>query len=187
MTFQPQLKVLSEEQVQQIHRAALDILGKTGVLVKAPAARELLRRAGAVVDESSMICRIPAGLIEAALKKAPSEFTIYARNPKFDVRVSTDRLHYEPMIGRLNCFEYESGQTHRTTLKDVGELVKLADALPSYHLLHSGAIMPQIEGVPIRATHAYGYLESVRNSSKPIKTTSRERIMAQDCLILRSP
>ena len=64
----------------------------------------------------------------------------------------------------------------------MGHLVKLADALPSYHLLHSGAIMPQIDGVPIRATHVYGYLESVRNSSKVIKATSRERIMAEDCL-----
>ena len=86
------------------------------------------------------------------------------------------------MIGRLNCYDYESGKTHLTTLKDVGHLVKLADYLSCYHLLHSGAIMPRIDKVQIRATHVYGYLESVRNSSKPVKATSRERIMAEDCL-----
>jgi trimethylamine--corrinoid protein Co-methyltransferase len=182
MTFTPTLRVLSEEQVQRIHRAALDILWNTGVLVKAPAARELLRRAGAAADEATMICRLPADLVETALKKAPAEFTVHGRNPRHDVHVSTRDLHYEPMIGRLNCYEYATGKTHRTTLRDVGELVRLADALPSYHLLHSGAIMPQIDGVPIRATHVYGYLESVRNSSKPVKATSRERIMAEDCL-----
>ena len=182
MTFAPRLNVLSDEQIRLIHRAALDILWKTGVLVKAPAARALLRQAGAAVDEDSMICRLPADLVEGTLKKAPAEFTVYGRNPKHDVHVSTKALHYEPMIGRLNCFEYDTGRTHRTTLRDVGELVKLADALPSYHLLHSGAIMPQIEGVPIRATHVYGYYESVRNSSKPVKATSRERGMAEDCL-----
>jgi trimethylamine--corrinoid protein Co-methyltransferase len=182
MTFAPRLSVLSDEQVRLIHRAALDILWKTGVLVKAPSARALLRQAGAAVDEESMICRLPADLVEGALKKAPGDFTVYARNPKNDVRVSTGALHYEPMIGRLNCYEYATGRTHRTSLRDVGELVKLADALPSYHLLHSGAIMPQIEGVPIRATHVHGYLQSVRNSSKVVKATSRERIMAEDCL-----
>ena len=182
MPFQPRLKVLSDEQIQRIHRAALDILWNTGVLVKAPSARELLRKAGARVDETSMVCRIPAEIVEAALAKAPRSFTVYARDPRHDVHVSTEALHYEPMIGRLNCFEYETGRTHRTTLADVGELVKLADALPSYHLLHSGAIMPQIDGVPIRATHVYGYLESARNSTKPIKATSRERVMAEDCL-----
>ena len=173
---------VSEEQTYDIHQAALEILWNTGVLVKAPAARDLLRKAGAWVDDETSLCRIPAYIIEEALQRAPSSFTVYARNPVNDVDVSTGSVHYEPMIGRLNCYDYASGTTHRTTLEDVGHLVKLADALPSYHLLHSGAIMPQIDGVPIRATHVYGYLESVRNSSKVIKATSRERILAEDCL-----
>ena len=182
MKSKPQLTVLSEEQIYSIHQAALEILWETGVLVKAPAARDLLRKAGARVDDETSLCRIPGYIIEEALQRAPSSFTVHARNPDNDVHVSTQAVHYEPMIGRLNCYDYGTGLTHRTTLEDVGQLVKLADALPSYHLLHSGAIMPQIDGVPIRATHVYGYLESVRNSSKVVKATSRERIMAEDCL-----
>lgn len=183
MNFQPELKVLSDEQIYAIHQAALEILWNTGVLVKAPAARDLLRRAGARVDDQTMLCRIPGYIIEEALKRAPSSFTVYARNPAHNVHVSTRALHYEPMIGRLNCYDYTTGTTHRTTLQDVADLIKLADALPSCHLLHSGAIMPQIEGVPIlRTTHVHGYLASVRNSSKVIKATSRERILAEDCL-----
>ena len=166
MNVQPQLRVLSDEQVQEIRKTALSILWGTGVQVKAPQALELLGKAGAVVDEESTICRIPSSVVEKALRRAPSSFTIYARNPDHNVEVSTEALHIEPMIGRLNCFDYRSGKTHRTTLQDVADLVKLADALPCYHLLHSGAIMPQIEGVPIRATHVYGYRESVRNSAK---------------------
>jgi trimethylamine--corrinoid protein Co-methyltransferase len=182
MQFRPELKVLTDEQVYRIHQAALEILWNTGVLVKAPAARVLLRQAGALVDEETMLCRIPGYVIEEALKRAPSSFTVYARNPKHNVHVSTRSLHYEPMIGRLNCHDYVTGTTHRTTLEDVGHLVKISDALPSYHLLHSGAIMPQIAGVPVRATHVHGYLASVRNSSKVVKATSRERILAEDCL-----
>jgi trimethylamine--corrinoid protein Co-methyltransferase len=182
MRFQPELKVLSDEQVYRIHQAALEILWDTGVLVKAPAARVLLRQAGALVDEATTLCRIPSYVVEEALKRAPSSFTVYARNPKHNVHVSTRSLHYEPMIGRLNCYDYVTGTTHRTTLEDVGHLVKIADALPHYHLLHSGAIMPQIAGVPVRATHVHGYLASVRNSSKVVKATSRERILAEDCL-----
>jgi trimethylamine---corrinoid protein Co-methyltransferase len=153
MKFQPELKVLSDEQIYDIHQAALEILWKTGVLVRAPAARDLLRRAGAWVDDETGLCRIPGYVVEEALKRAPSSFTVYAREPANDVHVSTRAVHYEPMIGRLNSYDYATGTTHRTTLKDVGDLVRLADALPSYHLLHSGAIMPQIDGVPIRATH----------------------------------
>ncbi|MFH1929393.1 MAG: trimethylamine methyltransferase family protein [Chloroflexota bacterium] len=182
MQFRPELRVLSDEQVYDIRQAALDILWNTGVLVKAPAARALLRQAGAWIDEQTMLCRIPGYIVEEALNRAPSSFTLYARNPAYNVHVSTRSLHYEPMIGRLNCYDYSTGTSHRTTLEEVEQLVKLADALPSYHLLHSGAIMPQIDGVPIRATHVHGYLASVRNSSKVIKATSRERVLAEDCL-----
>lgn len=182
MAYQPELRVLSAEQIHDIHRAALEILWNTGVLVKAPAARKLLRQAGAFVDDETMLCRIPGYIVEEALKRAPSSFTVHARNPENDVHVSTKALHYEPMIGRLNCYDYDTGTTHRTTLEDVEHLVKISDAMPHYHLLHSGAIMPQIDGVPIHATHVYGYLESVRNSSKVIKATSREGQLAEDCL-----
>lgn len=182
MGFEPQLKVLSDEQIYDVHQAALQILWNTGVLVKSAVARRLLTEAGAAVDEERMVCRIPPYVVEEALRRAPSSFTVYARNPENDVSVSTGALHIEPMIGRLNCYDYESGQTRRTTLEDVAHLIKLADALPTYHLLHSGAIMPQIEGVPIRATHVYGYLESIRNCSKVVKATSREQILAEDCL-----
>ena len=184
MNLRPALKVLSDEQIYTIHQAALEILWHTGVLVKAPAARALLRRAGAWVNDETMLCRLPGYIVEEALQRAPSSFTVYARNPAHNVHVSTQSLHYEPMIGLLNCYDYVTGTTHRTTLEDVGHLIKLADALPSCHLLHSGAIMPQIEGVPIPVTHVYGYLESVRHSSKVIKATSRARILAEDCLRL---
>jgi len=99
--FRPELRVLSEEQVYDIRQAALDILWNTGVLVKAPAARALLRQAGAWIDEQTMLCRIPGYIIEEALNRAPSSFTLYARNPAHNVHVSTRSLHYEPMIGRL--------------------------------------------------------------------------------------
>lgn len=182
MRFQPTLKVLSDEQIDRIHRAALEMLMNPGVLVKSEEARGLLKQAGAAVDEETMICRIPGDVVEEAMKSAPSSFTVYARNPANDVHVSTTSVHIEPMIGRINCYDYATGEARPTTLKDVGDLIKIADAMPNYHLLHSGAIMPQIEGIPIRATHAYGYLESVRNSTKPVKATSREKVMAEDCL-----
>lgn len=182
MGFTPTMRVLSDEQVYDIHNAALQILWQTGVLVKSEEARRLLAAAGARVDEETMTCHIPAYVVEEALKRAPSSFTVYARNPNNNVHVSTKALHIEPMIGRINCFDYKTGTTHPTTLDDVGHLIKIADALPHYHLLHSGAIMPQIDGISIRTTHVHGYLQSVRNSSKVIKATSRERILAEDCL-----
>ncbi len=92
------------------------------------------------------------------------------------------RVYIEPMIGRLNILDLETGQRRHTTLSDVADLIKLSDALESYSGPHSGAIMPHIEGVPDAVAHVNGYLTSVRNSSKIIKGSCRGKKVAQDCI-----
>jgi trimethylamine--corrinoid protein Co-methyltransferase len=86
------------------------------------------------------------------------------------------------MIGRINIIDIETGEKRRTTLEDVGNLIKLCDYLNNYNILHSGAIMPKIEGVPDGTSHVYGYLQSTSNSSKVIKGSGRGEQVAEDCL-----
>jgi trimethylamine--corrinoid protein Co-methyltransferase len=176
------LKILTEEQIRAIHQTALDLLHKTGVAVKEPRARRYLREAGASVDEASLRVRIPPDVVEAALKQAPSRFTVHARVPARTVAVDYQRLHIEPMIGRLNILDHETGRRRRTNLQDVANLVRVADAMEHYHLIHSGAIMPSIEGVPLHASHVHGYLASVRNTGKVVKGSPRGRATAEDCI-----
>ena len=44
----PQLKLLNEEQIQQVHRYALHILSETGVRVDTPSVIEMLKKTGQV-------------------------------------------------------------------------------------------------------------------------------------------
>ena len=46
-TWQPRLRMLSDDQIQAIHHASLDILSQTGLVMKNEAARRLLLGAGA--------------------------------------------------------------------------------------------------------------------------------------------
>ncbi|MBS3813737.1 trimethylamine methyltransferase family protein, partial [Candidatus Bipolaricaulota bacterium] len=48
-----QLQLVSPEQVNKIHEAALTILEEKGILVEEPATRELLSDGGCEVDEES--------------------------------------------------------------------------------------------------------------------------------------
>ena len=130
--------------------------------------------------------RIPSYLVEEAIQSAPKTFTLYGREPKFKVTLEGRRVYYEPMIGRLNIFDMDTKTRRRTNLEDVGNLVRVADYLEHYTLLHSGAIMPQIEGVPDKMTHVYGYYTSVKNSSKVIKGVVRGKQRAKDCIRMAS-
>ncbi len=180
------LKVLSEEQIERIHEGALLLLRETGVVVKEPRGRRYFAEAGASVDEDQERVRIGSEIIEAAVKLAPSSFTVHARDPKNNVKVDYQQLHIEPMIGRLNILDLETGERRRTSIDDVGNLVRVADAMENFHLLHSGAIMPSIEGVPMHGSHVHGYLRSLQNTSKVVKCSPRGRQTAEDCIRMAS-
>ena len=179
-----QIKILSDDQIEQIHLSALSILWRTGVEVREDQAFEILKKAGCPTN--GKMVRIPSHLVEEAVRLAPKTFMLYGRDPNFKVTLEGRKVYYEPMIGRLNTLDLETGARRRTTLEDVGKLVRVADALEHYTLLHSGAIMPHIEGVPDEVSHVHGYLTSVKNSSKVIKGVVRGKEKARDCIRMAS-
>ena len=179
-----QVKILSDDQIEQIHLSALSILWRTGVEVREDQAFEILKKAGCPTN--GKMVRIPSHLVEEAVRLAPKTFMLYGRDPNFKVTLEGRKVYYEPMIGRLNTLDLETGARRRTTLEDVGKLVRVADALEHYTLLHSGAIMPHIEGVPDEVSHVHGYLTSVKNSSKVIKGVVRGKEKARDCIRMAS-
>jgi len=179
-----QLKFLNQDQIYDTYLAALDILQNTGVRVREGSVLKVLKGVGCLVDGE--IAKMSTYLVEDAIRKAPSRFTIYGRGPNTKVRMEDRRVHFQPMIGRLNILDAKTKKKRRTTLQDVTNLIKIADALPNYHILHSGAVMPHIEGIPDEVSHIYGYLASVKNSSKVIKGTCRGRNKAIDCIRMAS-
>lgn len=180
--FGGQLEILSADDVYRIHQNAMRILEYIGVKVHEPAAFNLLKDAGAEVDEKSRVVRIPEYLVKDMIKKAPSGFILYARSSKYDVHIEKRRVFYGPMIGRKNILDLKTGERRPTNAIDVVDLMRLADALQTYRLIHSGAVMPHIEGVPDEIVHVQGYYISAKNCSKVIKATARGKQRAKDCL-----
>jgi trimethylamine--corrinoid protein Co-methyltransferase len=178
------IKFLSDEDIEQIHLSSLSILWRIGVEVREEQAFKLLQKAGC--STNGLRVRIPAHLVEESARLAPKTFTLYGRDPEFKIVQEGRRVFYEPMIGRLNFLDSETGERRRTTLQDVCNLVRIADSLEHYTLLHSGAIMPHIEGVADQVAHVHGYLASVRNSSKVIKGVVRGKQKARDCIRMAS-
>jgi trimethylamine--corrinoid protein Co-methyltransferase len=179
-----QIRLLSDDEIEQIHRGALSILWRTGVEVWEEQAFDILQKAGCPTDGKRI--RIPSSLVEEAVRLAPKAFTLYGRDPNFKVTLEGRKIFYEPMIGRLNILDLETSVRRRTTLDDVEKLIRVADALEHYTLLHSGAIMPHIEGIPDEVAHVYGYFASVKNSSKVIKGVVRGKQRAKDCIRMAS-
>ncbi|MSP82833.1 MAG: hypothetical protein EXQ94_07855 [Alphaproteobacteria bacterium] len=74
----PPMAIASTEQIETIHRAALDVLEDIGMEILLPEARDILEKAGAKVD-GAMVW-IGREIVEAAIGTAPEDFTFHARN-----------------------------------------------------------------------------------------------------------
>ncbi len=57
----PQIRYLSTDQIETLHRATLNILERTGVVFHEPEAVDILRQAGALVSNDNRV-RIPSHL-----------------------------------------------------------------------------------------------------------------------------
>jgi trimethylamine:corrinoid methyltransferase-like protein len=76
-TLRPGVRMLSDEQLQTIHYTSLDILARTGIVMKHQAARRTLLDAGAW--ESGDRIRIPEHVVNGAIGSAPSRILLHNR------------------------------------------------------------------------------------------------------------
>jgi trimethylamine--corrinoid protein Co-methyltransferase len=117
-------KLISEDEVERIHLAALKLLETVGVRCQVAEARELFARAGAIIDESDGRVRLGRDIVEAALKTVPSCLTLTPRNPAHAVRLGGADMTTAAVLGPPHCADLVRGR--RTgTLADLSELLKL--------------------------------------------------------------
>ncbi|MCX6909084.1 MAG: trimethylamine methyltransferase family protein, partial [Verrucomicrobia bacterium] len=84
-----QYSYLSEPEKERIHRDSLRILAEIGVKFHSARARQILTRAGAKVDDTSRVARIPAELVEQAARAGKA---IVLQKPLALTLVEADRI-----------------------------------------------------------------------------------------------
>lgn len=123
-----QYRPLSEEQIQEIHQASLNLLEQVGVHVANEQALALYRQGGARIEGQRV--RIPPALVEAALASAPAEVLLAGRDPGQDVVLAGRRVYAGTGGSPTMVLDPGAGRTRPATLQDLAGLVRLADALP---------------------------------------------------------
>ena len=97
----PALTILNPEQIEQIHLATLQVLAGTGIQVSHPKALGLLYDSGAKVEGNRV--RIPATMVEAAIKQSPSHFNLGKRGGEKAIDLQEAKSWYG---AGLDCVDY---------------------------------------------------------------------------------
>lgn len=123
------LNILTDDDLEQIHSATLEILQRTGVFVEDDAAREVLHGAGAVVDPKNNVVCIPPHLVEEAVRSAPSKFIACGRTPEKDVVLESNRVTFTNFGEGIVIRDIQTGELRETTKDDARDAARLIDAL----------------------------------------------------------
>ncbi len=124
----PPLKILSDTQVEYIHSATLEVLEKTGVKLESDRALKLLKENGCIVNTGTKTARFPGWLVEESIRKAPSSFSVRARIPEDDLRISLSNLYFMPAAG-AKLHDENTGGLSVATLEQNNQGVKICDGL----------------------------------------------------------
>ncbi|MGD2096820.1 MAG: trimethylamine methyltransferase family protein [Desulfobacterales bacterium] len=128
--FKPKLQVINEDQIKQIHLAALEVLERTGIKMTHPRGLELLDGAGARVDGDRV--RFPGWLVEDAIRKAPSRVVLGNRKGRRAVVLEGDTSWFGPSLDCIDYLDPITDERSRFTSEHCRITATLADALPNF-------------------------------------------------------
>ncbi|MCS7010425.1 MAG: trimethylamine methyltransferase family protein, partial [Anaerolineales bacterium] len=163
------LEVLTPEEVRKIHDATLWIIEKVGIRFPSRKALEIWAAHGAEVDHERMIVRARPELIEQALKTCPPAYTLCARDPSQDLPLDGNHV----FVGTDGCgvevLDVETGARRTSTLRDVAEIARVADATPEV-AFHWVPVSAQDMPPETRSLHELKVIWE--NSTKHVQTES---------------
>ncbi len=171
------LSVLSEDQVQAIHRAALCVLRDTGMRVLDATARERFRTAGATVTD--LMVRLDPEMVETHLKTVPASFTLAARNPAHSLRFGGTDMVFASVGGPAYVMDNARGR-REGTLAEMEDYLRLIQVLNVIQQEGGGPFEPM--DLPAHTRHLDIYSAQIRLLDKNWQTQTLGRARTMDGL-----
>jgi trimethylamine--corrinoid protein Co-methyltransferase len=167
----PSYRLLTEEQIREIHLASLDILETVGVRVNHDEAVKMLQTAGCRVKPGNIV-QIPGWLVDQCIRSAPSRITIYNRRGDEAMRLEGRKIHYGLGTDLIKTCDVRTGELRTSTLDDVKNAARVVDYCSDIDFVASFAL-------PNEAQTNMMYVECFRaeleNTVKPIFFTAAGR------------
>lgn len=160
------LSIFTEQELQAIHVATLQVLRRTGIKVETKEALDYFASAGADVTQYSGygIVKIPDYLVEESIRSAPRSGIYYGRRPEDDYITDGNRTSFTAGFGEhVKIIDLETRQLRGTTKQDLADITKIQDTMDIIGIVEraacSGDQRPETQSV-------HNYEAMVNNTSK---------------------
>ncbi|HQV64280.1 MAG TPA: trimethylamine methyltransferase family protein [Anaerolineales bacterium] len=162
-------ELLTQEQVQRIHDAALEILEDVGLKVRYEPAREIFAKHGCHVDGERV--KFPREVVEKYRKMIPPSFTFYARDPKFDKTIPRDSPIIVTASSAPDIIDPVTGQERRADSADIARIAHLINELPGYDVFSISTLADDAPADQFTISRLY---PALKYCLKPIRVTTTD-------------
>ncbi len=123
------LNIFTDDELNEIHLATLEVLEKTGLFVADEEALEIFHGGGAKIDRTNKIVKIPAYIVEEAIQSAPSKLVLAGRRPENDFVMESRRVGFTNFGEGVYIIDPYTGEYRETTKADVADSARIVDYL----------------------------------------------------------
>jgi trimethylamine--corrinoid protein Co-methyltransferase len=120
--------VFTEDEINKIHLATLEVMEETGLYVGTPEAMDILEGGGAQVDRETKIAKFPSYLVEDCIRSAPHNIVLYGRDPEHNVVLEDKRVNFCTFGQGVSIMDVD-GTVRASVNEDVGKAALLTDAM----------------------------------------------------------
>lgn len=159
--------LLTQEQVEQVHEASLEILQEVGLKVRHVEARELFKEHGCNVEEERV--KFPRAVVEKCRAMYPSSFTFHARDPKFDKTIPQDSPVIVTASSAPDIIDPVTGVERRAESSDIARIAHLINELPGYDMFSISTLADDAPADQFTVSRLY---PSLKYCLKPIRVTT---------------
>ncbi len=138
-----QYKPLTDEEVTRIHETALDVLEQIGMGTPIPELIEPAVKRGAFMKDGRLC--YPRALMEEIIAGAAKEFTLHARNPKHDLHLGKEQVHFGTGGAAISVLDFKSGEYRESNLIDIYDFARLSDQLDNVHWFTRSVIASELQ------------------------------------------
>ncbi|MAE18428.1 hypothetical protein CMK12_05755 [Candidatus Poribacteria bacterium] len=170
------VRVLTEDQIRQIHETSLEILDRIGVHVPHVEVLGRFADAGASVDHDEQRVFIQPDLVEHSLEQAGKTFSIYGRDTKNVAQFGQGERNYNSIAGEALWVDEQGQERRYATLEDVATATRFGDALDAINI--EGAMSDPHE-LPVAMRCVQVMVTMIKNTTKPIHFWYHDRASAK--------
>jgi len=162
-------ELLTQEQVERIHEASLEILEEVGLKVRYEPAREIFAKHGCSVDGERV--KFPRAVVESYRKLAPPSFTFRGRDPKFDKTIPQDSPVIVTASSAPDIIDPVTGKERRAESGDIARIAHLINELPGYDMFSISTLADDAPKDQFTISRLY---PALKYCLKPIRATTTD-------------